>query len=504
MAGADLHAFVQGLCRRLHGDGGVADADLLGRWVAARDEAAFELLLRRHGPLVLGVCRRLLRDAQDVEDAFQASFLLLVRKGASIRRRQSVASWLYKVAYRVCLRARAGRRAEEAPAALEELAARADDGPLWRDLRPVLDEEINALPEKYRVPFVLCHLQGRTNQEAADELGCPLGTVLSRLAWARQRLRGRLARRGVTVATAALAAAVLPGAAEAAVPPALVRATLAAVTGPAGGVTKPVLLAEGVSKEMYLTKLKLAAAVLAVACLGGVGTVAVVHRADAAPGQVEQAVPESPRSAVGGEAKKNKQDKKDKKEKKAKKRDWILVPSRQDGVLEIIGREVKPGENVPADRKAGNFRLLAEGDRVEAGELLARVEDALARADVQIKEAKVVAAEADYRASVKIRDEAEKRWQALIAANRRAPGSVSPEEMRAGQLNYERYVEDAKSREQAIPVARAEVARAQIILRSYEIRSPVRGVVVAILKKRGEAVRALEGVFRVRPDRTGK
>src|SRR5260370_37838677 len=111
MAREDLHGFVQNLCRRLgsHGGAGASDAELLDGWVAARDEAAFELLLRRHAPLVLGLCRRLLHRPQDVEDAFQAVFLLLVRKAASIRRGQAVGSWLYKVAYRVALRARAGQ-----------------------------------------------------------------------------------------------------------------------------------------------------------------------------------------------------------------------------------------------------------------------------------------------------------------------------------------------------------------------------------------------------------
>src|SRR5262249_19018657 len=147
MGRGDLHAFVHGLCRRLQPDGsGPSDGELLGRWLACRDEAAFELLLRRHGPLVLGVCRRLLHHPQDVEDAFQAAFLLLVRKAGSIRRREAVASWLYKVAYRVCLRARGARRADGSASALEALPAPADDAPLWRDLRPVLDEEVNALP----------------------------------------------------------------------------------------------------------------------------------------------------------------------------------------------------------------------------------------------------------------------------------------------------------------------------------------------------------------------
>src|SRR5207248_1901119 len=198
-----------GLCQRLSDSGGVPDTELLGRWITGSDEAAFELLMRRHAPLVLGVCRRVLDDPRDVEDAFQATFLLLLRKATAIRKSASLGSWLYKVAYRVALRARA-ERARAGPstsAGLENVYARPDEDLLWRDLRPVLDEEVRGLPEKYRTPFILCHLQGKTNQEAADVMGCPLGTILSRLSWARERLRNRLTRRGLAVPTAVLVTA---------------------------------------------------------------------------------------------------------------------------------------------------------------------------------------------------------------------------------------------------------------------------------------------------------
>src|SRR5262245_42697302 len=173
--------------------GGLSDAELLERWLTQHDQAAFEVLVWRYGPLVLGVCRRLLRDG-DAEDAFQATFLALVRKAASIGRRERVGSWLYKVAYRVALRA--ARTVRTAPPLPEVPVAGGEAEVMWRDLRAVLDEEVNRLPEKYRTAFVLCHLQGLTNAEAARALGCPLGTVLSRLSWARERLRQRLTRRG--------------------------------------------------------------------------------------------------------------------------------------------------------------------------------------------------------------------------------------------------------------------------------------------------------------------
>src|SRR5438128_2019417 len=149
------------------GAGPASDAYLLERWALQRDEAAFELLLRRHGAMVFGVCRRLLARRQDAEDAFQATFLVLVAKARSIGKRGSVASWLYKIALRVAWRARA-RDTRVACSALSERDLPAPpqaDGPLWRDVRRVLDEEIHRLPERYRVVFVLSQLEGKTNEE---------------------------------------------------------------------------------------------------------------------------------------------------------------------------------------------------------------------------------------------------------------------------------------------------------------------------------------------------
>jgi RNA polymerase sigma factor (sigma-70 family) len=183
--------------------GGVSDAALLGRFVHAGDEAAFELLVWRYGPVVLGVCRRVLRHEQDAEDAFQATFLTLARQAGSISQRASLGGWLYTVAYRVALRARqrrAARGRREGPlegepppgpgaGPAEELAR--------REAGPLLEAEVARLPEKYRAAFVLCNLQGKTNAEAAELLGCPKGTVLSRLARARERLRRRLGEQGL-------------------------------------------------------------------------------------------------------------------------------------------------------------------------------------------------------------------------------------------------------------------------------------------------------------------
>jgi RNA polymerase sigma factor (sigma-70 family) len=173
----------------------VADDALLGRWVEQADQSAFELLLWRHGPMVWQTCRRVLRHEQEAEDAFQATFLTLARKASSIRRAPCLAGWLYRVAHRAALAARARIARCVTAADLEDqvLAPGADH----EDWREWLDHEVQLLPAKYREPFVLCYLEGRSTEEAAGCLGCPRNTVGTRLAWARQRLKDRLERRGV-------------------------------------------------------------------------------------------------------------------------------------------------------------------------------------------------------------------------------------------------------------------------------------------------------------------
>jgi RNA polymerase sigma factor (sigma-70 family) len=196
-----------------------ADDVLLARFAARREQAAFAALVKRHGPLVLGVCRRVLRHEQDAEDAFQAVFCVLARKAGPIRRRTAVGGWLHAVACRIARKAKAlqaRRRMRESE--LPDVPA-PDQPPewVWRDLWPILDEEVSRLPERYRRPFVLCHLQGKTNEEAAAKLQCPVGTLSSQLTRARQRLRARLTRRGVALSAGMLAAALSRQTATAAV-----------------------------------------------------------------------------------------------------------------------------------------------------------------------------------------------------------------------------------------------------------------------------------------------
>src|SRR5579883_652273 len=204
MASHPLQDFIRRLRRaRSVAEGGhLTDAQLLERFIRQRDEAAFEVLVWRHGTLVLNVARRLLRHVPDVEDVFQATFLTLARKASAIRRGTSLSSWLYKVAYRLALRVRqaATRRQRQEQFEIENAAAPAEHGDA--ELAILLAEEVNRLPERDRAVVVLCYLQGVTTEEAARMLGCPRGTVLSRLSAARQRLRQRLLRRGIAPAVA--------------------------------------------------------------------------------------------------------------------------------------------------------------------------------------------------------------------------------------------------------------------------------------------------------------
>jgi RNA polymerase sigma factor (sigma-70 family) len=280
------------------------DADLLGAFARDRDGDAFAELVRRHGPMVLGVCRRLAGDWATADDAFQAVFLVLARRAAAVRPRSAVGSWLYGVAYRTAAKARAvlaRRRAREKQVdTMPEPPASTPPEDLWSDVRPVIDEELARLPERLRLPVVLCDLEGRPQRQVAKNLDLPPATLATRLASARRLLAGRLARRGVALSGGALAS-VLTGNASAAVSPrladGLARAAEAVCAGSGVGSlvsAQAIQLSEGVVRMMLLAKLRtVGAAVLTALVLTtglGVGLVPA-YGADPKPGDEPRSGP---------------------------------------------------------------------------------------------------------------------------------------------------------------------------------------------------------------------
>jgi RNA polymerase sigma factor (sigma-70 family) len=263
------------------------DGQLLECYLSSREESAFAALVHRHGPMVWGVCRRVL-GTDDAEDAFQATFLVLVRKAASIRQREAVSSWLYGVAHQTALKARAvttrRRTREKQVSAMPEPVVPSQV--LSDDLQTLLDQELSRLPEKYRAVLILCDLEGKTRKEAARHVRVPEGTVASRLATARSMLARRLARHGLTVSSGTLAAVLSPKVASASLPAGVLSSTIKAASHLAAGQAtaagaislKAVALAEGVLKTMLLNKLKIATAVLVLLAVVGIGAVALTQR----------------------------------------------------------------------------------------------------------------------------------------------------------------------------------------------------------------------------------
>jgi RND family efflux transporter MFP subunit len=392
----------------------LGDAELLERYVRHGDEAAFELLLWRHGVLVLNVCRRVLNHEDDIEDAFQATFLTFVRKAPAIVQRGSVASWLYKVAYRVALEARARRRKtaarEQGGGASWAVQVPADA--TWDDLRPILDEELSRLPERLRRPVVLCYLEGKTNEEAARELGCPAGTIYSRLSRGRDLLRHRLLRRGVALSAAALSAALAEHAAHAIPTVPLVtmtrRAALFFAAGQAAGARvspRVTTLAEGVLRTMLVSKLKMAALMLLVFGLLAAGGAWTQHALKAAP---EPEGRKEPPATQANNAQKGEEDKVAVHVVHPKAGGFQLVKTMAGRIRAAAQQQVYPAVS-------GYLKQLKVdiGDRVKKGDFLAEIDAPLlvmdfeqaqatyrlAEGQLQEAKARVATAEAELEAA---------------------------------------------------------------------------------------------------------
>jgi RNA polymerase sigma factor (sigma-70 family) len=281
-------------------DGESSDQDLLRRFAAERDAAAFQAILGRHGPMVLGVCRGVLGRETDAEDAFQATFLALTSQAGSIRKAHSLGSWLHGVAYRTSLKAKsraAARRRYETHAARP--AAVDESGPSWREVQETLHEELDRLPECYRAALVACYLEGKTQEQAARQLGIGRTTLKDRLERGRELLRTRLSRRGLGPA-ALLAASAWPGAtASACVPAELFSATVKTVTAAAEIPTG------GVAKSMFIAKLRagaipVAAVFVAAALVVGVGVFAHQSAADQPPAEGQAVQPRRAAARANG------------------------------------------------------------------------------------------------------------------------------------------------------------------------------------------------------------
>jgi RNA polymerase sigma factor (sigma-70 family) len=340
------------------------DRQLLERFADGRDESAFAQLVKRHGGMVLGVCRRVLRDAHAAEDAFQAAFLVLARKAGRPGLHDSLANWLHGVAYRTALKARtaeARRRARESAVAVRDETVI----PAYDDWRPLLDRELSRLPDKYRVPVVLCELEGRPRKDVARQLKLPEGTLSSRLAAARKQLADRLARIGLAVPAAALTAELAPAA-----PP----VSLIGSAARAAGHTAPATLTEGVFLAMTSTKIR-CAAVLTAACLFGSNAVvstrpAAVAGPEAAPAAQKKPAPEGAvvhgvvTSADAGKKTVTVAVRTDPAKKQTEERTYTLADGVKVLLNDALTKNTPPTDGTPADLTEGTqveVRLSADG-----------------------------------------------------------------------------------------------------------------------------------------------
>ena len=288
----------RGLRRLLATTGAESDADLLERFVADRDGLAFAALVSRHGPMVLAVCRRVLRHRQDAEDAFQATFLVLARRAGAVKPRSLLGNWLYGVAYRTALGAKRvalARRAREAKAAAQRTEDVIPDEGLSPELRAALDRELAALPDVYRAAIVTCDLEGLSRREAVARLGWTEGTLASRLARARALLARRLSRYSLVVPAAGLTAVAGPVAVAGELAEPTIRLGVLVAAGEAVVAAPVAALMEGTMGTMLLTKFKVLAAAVVVGCAVAVTAVAG-WRADAV-GAADPPQPDAPKAA---------------------------------------------------------------------------------------------------------------------------------------------------------------------------------------------------------------
>lgn len=280
---------------------GLTERQVLARFVERRDSVAFEAIVARHGPMVLSVCRQLLRDVNDVDDAFQATFVILIKKADSLRQPDRLGPWLYGVAHRVAYRARTRRRTADLK---DDIAAPPPDRAVNdREQLDALHDEVHLLPEKYRVPVVLCYLEGLTHDEAAARLGWPVGTIHGRLSRARDRLRIRLTRRGVVLSGGVDQALAFIHIGKSVLPEVLRRTTVALLAGAVPSRLQSLI--KGALFTMFIEKLKLAASILLLTAIGVATATSVLLAYQAPANKLSEPKTGSTEIAIGQKASEN-------------------------------------------------------------------------------------------------------------------------------------------------------------------------------------------------------
>jgi RND family efflux transporter MFP subunit len=466
MSRHNLNHILDAIRTVVRSDRAASDAQLLERFATAGDEAAFELLLWRHGALVLGTCRRLLRDPQDAEDAFQATFLALARKASAIGKPAAVGCWLYRVACRVALAARKRRsktvERKQPIASLDSLAALPQISPVeQRELRAVLDEELAGLPERFRGPIVLCYLEGRTLEEAAIELGCPRGTVASRLARARDRLRGQLLRRGLALPAGLVGGALWEAGASGAPPASLIlRAALLCVHDQAGdAVTGHVVaLTERVLRAMFLRKLM--TGTVALTLLAGLlfgGGLGLTGRAgNVAHAEAARAAAMAPVAAEDDAKSQQPRNKAPLKVTVTRPRVAAIAPFEVfTGRLEA-GRVIQVRSQLAGHVKSVSFRRGAD---VKKGDLLYELDSRPQQAQLEQSKASLTVARAQLEVA---RDKvawSERMWKKGLLPQ------ASVKEQKANE-------DTARA---AVDAARAALEQAQVMIQAAKILAPIDG-----------------------------
>jgi RNA polymerase sigma factor (sigma-70 family) len=471
MATRALNRIVQHLQHRAlqHAAANLLDGELLEGYIRRRDQAAFEALVRRHGPMVLGVCRRILRNEADAEDAFQATFLILARKAGSIRQKGTVANWLYGVAHNTALKARAiNRRRRSKEFAAGNMAAPKTSEETWRQVQGLVDGELSLLPEKYRIPIVLCELEGRTIKEAAAHLGWPDGTVATRLRHGRELLARRLARHGLALSGTVLASVMAANAATARVPATLLGSTLrvAHLVGAAqplltGGIsTKVITLAEGVLKAMLLANLKKVTAFLIMVAVLGIGLGGMARSAGSSgddPGPAAQNTRHESRDSQDS----------------PRGQRWV-IRSEVDGII--------------AD-------VLKAGDMVQPGTTLVRLDDRRAKIHLNQARSRLEAAKADMAvtsAQVQFATLQAERLQELVNLK-----AIEAGVYKEALAKRDRALADLAVKKAMVKVVETEVENAQLHLSKFILRSPARGTVRTVFKQKGELVKAGERILEI-------